>query len=72
MTDNKVIEKESFLRPDVNVIREETKTNTTCCENFFVELCQKPKKAEYQCYFISFLPFFYISDCVRCGFCVIG
>ena len=27
------------------------------------------KKIEYQCCLIGVLPFFYISDCIRCGIC---
>jgi hypothetical protein len=41
-----------------------------CLDECIIDCCVKPKKVEYRCYFLGLLPFFYISDCIRCGICV--
>ena len=63
---------ERLIRLSKAISESRPKSYSKSLSECFVDCCQKPKKVEYQCYFISFLPFFYISDCIRCGFCVHG
>ena len=56
----------------MNKVEEHQPFSTTENVEVEVDTCSwmtKEKTIRYKCYFIGILPFFYISDCIRCGIC---
>ena len=45
---------------------DDVKEDLISTENFSIF---KTKTIEYRCCLIGILPFFFISDCIRCGIC---
>ena len=55
--------KKGFLstEPEIFVVEKSIPTYTNYCFN--------TKTVDYKCCLIGILPFFYVKDCIKCGFC---